>query len=194
MSIVPSGSLFYCDIRYHVQFCTILRSSHRISVFSFCKSCRVFHSQLKNELSNFGPEFFDEIEDLKFRCHEATEQCRLYEEQLLKLSKQFGVSVNIPTKRWRYATQFPYSWHCFLIVLFLRYYSGTYGCCYTQRESCIWKELAVMMLMAASFRVLYCFISKLLLILAMVNGCVITVPSVGSLSRAPLTPYVTCSA
>jgi len=51
---------------------------------------------LKRELSNFGPDFFEEIEDLKYRCHDADMKNRQYEEQLAKLSKQFGVSVNIP--------------------------------------------------------------------------------------------------
>jgi len=50
---------------------------------------------LKKELSNFGPEFFEEIEDLKFRCHDAVSRNKQYEEQLTQLSKQFGVSVNI---------------------------------------------------------------------------------------------------
>jgi len=56
----------------------------------------VLGSQLKKELSNFGPEFFEEIEDLKFRCHDAVTKNKQYEEQLDQLSKQFGVSVNIP--------------------------------------------------------------------------------------------------
>ena len=52
--------------------------------------------QLKEELSNFGPEFFEEIEDLKFNYREAVQRNVQYEEQLGQLSKQFGVAVNIP--------------------------------------------------------------------------------------------------
>lgn len=53
-------------------------------------------TRLKKELGNFGPEFFDEIEDLKFNYQEALKRNILYEEQLTKLSKQFGVDVDIP--------------------------------------------------------------------------------------------------
>ena len=52
--------------------------------------------QLKQELSNFGPEFFEEIEDLKYNYREAVQRNVQYEDQLGKLSKQFGVAVNIP--------------------------------------------------------------------------------------------------
>jgi centrosomal protein CEP290 len=51
---------------------------------------------LKEELSNFSPEFFEEIEDLKFNYKEAVQKNVLYEEQLKQFSQQFGVSINIP--------------------------------------------------------------------------------------------------
>lgn len=53
-------------------------------------------AKLKTELSNFGPEFFEEIEDLKFNYREALKKNVEYEEKLMHLSKQFGVDVNIP--------------------------------------------------------------------------------------------------
>ena len=56
----------------------------------------VLVSQLKKELSNFGPEFFEEIEDLKFNYRESLRKNVEYEERLMQLSKQFGVDVNIP--------------------------------------------------------------------------------------------------
>ena len=52
--------------------------------------------QLRKELSNFGPEFFEEIEDLKFNYREAVQKNVQYEEQLSQISKQFGVDVNLP--------------------------------------------------------------------------------------------------
>ena len=55
-----------------------------------------FSFQLKKELENFGPDFFDEIEDLKYNYREAVQKNVQYEEQLHQLSQQFGVSVNIP--------------------------------------------------------------------------------------------------
>lgn len=67
--------------------------------FFYTVACANIGLQLKKELSNFGPEFFEEIEDLKFRCHDAITKNKQYEEQLAKLSKQFGISVNIPG-RW----------------------------------------------------------------------------------------------
>jgi centrosomal protein CEP290 len=51
---------------------------------------------MKQELSNFGPDFFEEIEDLKYNYREAVQRNVHYEEQLNQLSKQFGVSVDIP--------------------------------------------------------------------------------------------------
>ena len=54
-----------------------------------CNSCL----QLKKELSNFGPEFFEEIEDLKYNYREAVQKNVQYEEQLGSLSKQFGVDI-----------------------------------------------------------------------------------------------------
>jgi len=51
---------------------------------------------VRKELTNFDPEFFDEIEDLKFNYKEALNRNVEYEEQLKKLAKQFGVSLNLP--------------------------------------------------------------------------------------------------
>jgi len=52
--------------------------------------------QLRKELENFGPDFFEEIEDLKYNYREAVQKNVQYEDQLTQLSKQFGVSLNIP--------------------------------------------------------------------------------------------------
>ncbi|KAK3096658.1 hypothetical protein FSP39_002154 [Pinctada imbricata] len=44
--------------------------------------------RLKKELKNFGPEFFDEIEDLKYNYKQALEKNILYEERLQQLGEQ----------------------------------------------------------------------------------------------------------
>ncbi len=74
-----------------------------------CFNFSVVLFQLKKELDNFGPDFFEEIEDLKYNYREAVHKNVQYEEQLLQLEKQFGVSVNIPSlwrTVWRYSRVF----------------------------------------------------------------------------------------
>ena len=50
---------------------------------------------MKKELLNFGPDFFEEIEDLKYNYKEAVQRNVYYEEQLQQLSEQFVVDVHI---------------------------------------------------------------------------------------------------
>uniref|UniRef100_A0A8C3F2P2 Centrosomal protein 290 n=1 Tax=Chrysemys picta bellii TaxID=8478 RepID=A0A8C3F2P2_CHRPI len=52
--------------------------------------------QLKRELDNFDPSFFEEIEDLKYNYNEEVKKNIILEEKLKKLSEQFGVQVDIP--------------------------------------------------------------------------------------------------
>lgn len=52
--------------------------------------------RLKKELQNFSPEFFEEIEDLKYNYKQAVEKNVLYEEKLAQISEQFGLSLGIP--------------------------------------------------------------------------------------------------
>ncbi|XP_067855409.1 centrosomal protein of 290 kDa isoform X2 [Heptranchias perlo] len=52
--------------------------------------------RLKKELENFDPSFFEELEDLKFNYNQEVKRNILLEEQLKKLSEQFGVQVDIP--------------------------------------------------------------------------------------------------
>ena len=59
----------------------------------------LFQFQMRRELGNFGPDFFDEIEDLKFNYKQSVEKNILYEEKLNQVSKQFGVSIHIPGVR-----------------------------------------------------------------------------------------------
>ena len=50
------------------------------------ESLALFDAQLRAELSAFGPDFFEELEDLKYRE-------KLFRERLQQLSTQFGVDV-----------------------------------------------------------------------------------------------------
>ena len=50
--------------------------------------------QLKEELANFGPEFFEEIEDLKYNYREAVQKNVELEDKLHRLSRQYGFSAN----------------------------------------------------------------------------------------------------
>lgn len=52
--------------------------------------------QLRGELEQFDPSFFEEIEDLKYNYREAMQRNVQYEEELRNLSQQFGVTVHIP--------------------------------------------------------------------------------------------------
>ncbi|KAF6025546.1 hypothetical protein EB796_016137 [Bugula neritina] len=51
------------------------------------------NEKLKRELANFGPEFFEEIEDLKYNYQESEIRNAQLEEKLNELCKQFGVSL-----------------------------------------------------------------------------------------------------
>ncbi|XP_069085718.1 centrosomal protein of 290 kDa [Pleurodeles waltl] len=53
--------------------------------------------KLKNELANFDPSFFEEIEDLKYNYNEEVKKNIILEEKLKSLSEQFGIHVEIPT-------------------------------------------------------------------------------------------------
>ncbi|KAH0616729.1 hypothetical protein JD844_028086 [Phrynosoma platyrhinos] len=54
--------------------------------------------KLKNELDNFDPSFFEEIEDLKYNYNEEVKKNIILEERLKTLSEQFGVHVDIPAR------------------------------------------------------------------------------------------------
>lgn len=49
--------------------------------------------RLKKELENFDPCFFEELEDLKFNYNQEVKRNILLEEQLKKLSEQFGMEM-----------------------------------------------------------------------------------------------------
>ncbi|XP_015262907.1 PREDICTED: centrosomal protein of 290 kDa [Gekko japonicus] len=54
--------------------------------------------KLKNELDNFDPSFFEEIEDLKYNYNEEVKKNIILEEKLKTLSEQFGVQIDIPAR------------------------------------------------------------------------------------------------
>jgi len=48
---------------------------------------------MRKELASFGPEFFEEIEDLKYNYRESEIRNAQLEERLRELCQQFGVSM-----------------------------------------------------------------------------------------------------
>ncbi|XP_039353022.1 centrosomal protein of 290 kDa isoform X3 [Mauremys reevesii] len=52
--------------------------------------------QLKRELDNFDPSFFEELEDLKYNYNEEVKKNIILKEKLKQLSEQFGIHVDIP--------------------------------------------------------------------------------------------------
>ncbi|XP_060101141.1 centrosomal protein of 290 kDa [Heteronotia binoei] len=54
--------------------------------------------KLKNELDNFDPSFFEEIEDLKYNYNEEVKKNVILEEKLKTLSEQFGAQIDIPAR------------------------------------------------------------------------------------------------
>lgn len=61
-----------------------------------CMLFITFSFQLKKELANFGPDFFEEIEDLKYNYKQSVERNVLLEDKLNQVSRQFGISIDIP--------------------------------------------------------------------------------------------------
>lgn len=51
--------------------------------------------KLTQELKSFDPTFFEELEDLKFNYNEELKKNIILEEQLKKLSDQFGVAIPV---------------------------------------------------------------------------------------------------
>ena len=52
--------------------------------------------KLKKELSSFDPTFFEELEELKYNYQKSLEKNHIIEQQLVEISHQFGISVQIP--------------------------------------------------------------------------------------------------
>uniref|UniRef100_A0A8C8RJS5 Centrosomal protein 290 n=1 Tax=Pelusios castaneus TaxID=367368 RepID=A0A8C8RJS5_9SAUR len=55
--------------------------------------------QLKRELENFDPSFFEEIEDLKYNYNEEVKKNIILEEKLKQLSERLGIQVDIPANK-----------------------------------------------------------------------------------------------
>ncbi|NWS75767.1 CE290 protein, partial [Crotophaga sulcirostris] len=51
---------------------------------------------LRKELENFGPAFFEEIEDLKYNYNEEVKKNIILEERLQQLSEEFGIQLDSP--------------------------------------------------------------------------------------------------
>lgn len=59
------------------------------------KKMKFENEKIKNELDNFGPEFFEEIEQLKHSYKESVKKNLWYEDQLKSLGEKFGFPVKI---------------------------------------------------------------------------------------------------
>ena len=55
---------------------------------------KFFFPQMKKELDAFDPNFFEELEDLKYNYQEAVKRNVQYEEQLNSLAKQYGFPLD----------------------------------------------------------------------------------------------------
>lgn len=53
-----------------------------------------FFFQMKKDLDAFDPNFFEELEDLKYNYQEAVKKNVQYEEQLNSLAKQYGFPLD----------------------------------------------------------------------------------------------------
>lgn len=53
--------------------------------------------KLRKELGNFDPNFFEELEDLKYNYNLEVKKNILLEEQLRKVCDQFGVTPEMPS-------------------------------------------------------------------------------------------------
>ncbi|XP_070190390.1 centrosomal protein of 290 kDa-like [Littorina saxatilis] len=51
--------------------------------------------RMTKELQSFGPDFFEEIEDLKYNYKQTVERCKLVEERLRLVARQFGVATGV---------------------------------------------------------------------------------------------------
>jgi len=52
------------------------------------------NSEMLRELNAFDPQFFEELEDLKFEYRELVKKNEIYERQLRRLSQQYGFSFD----------------------------------------------------------------------------------------------------
>ena len=57
----------------------------KITVNVNCYAIKKYPLQLKTELANFGPEFFEEIEDLKYNYKQAVQLNVEYEQKIREM-------------------------------------------------------------------------------------------------------------
>ena len=69
----------------------------------------IWSQQMKKELESFGPDFFEEIEDLKYNYKKAVQRCSQLETKLQQVGRQFGVSVSTDFDWW--SQQWFLEWH-----------------------------------------------------------------------------------
>ncbi|XP_076878218.1 centrosomal protein of 290 kDa isoform X3 [Brachyhypopomus gauderio] len=96
--------LFHKIQKYEEQYGTSMAGSGHPDFHAELEAAKAEKYQLQDrvrkmskELANFDPAFFEELEDLKFNYNVEVKKNIILEEQLKKLSEQFGVPVDIPS-------------------------------------------------------------------------------------------------
>lgn len=56
----------------------------------------MLYIQLKKDLESFDPQFFEEIEDLKYKYQESLMKNAQYEEHIQLLTSQYGLTSHTP--------------------------------------------------------------------------------------------------
>ncbi|BFZ24638.1 hypothetical protein BsWGS_27677 [Bradybaena similaris] len=72
------------DIRMELKSCEVEKKKLKQEV-----------DKMKKELGSFGPEFFEEIEDLKYNYKQSIQRNVLLEDKLKQIENQFGVSLDV---------------------------------------------------------------------------------------------------
>ena len=73
---------------------TLLVQFNHVNINLLALSCYSVVFQMKKELDAFDPNFFEELEDLKYNYQEAVKRNVQYEEQLNSLAKQYGFPLD----------------------------------------------------------------------------------------------------
>lgn len=93
-SISPAAA---ADMKLLAAECKQLRAAER-ELQGKMRAVEEENEQLHAELAAFDPQFFEEIEDLKFNCDAATEKVVAYEKELRKINAEYGLPISVPAQ------------------------------------------------------------------------------------------------
>lgn len=85
------------ELVVHVAFHRMLNNiRHAMQMLQErCAEVCAENEALKNELNAFDPEFFDEIEDLKFDRQQLAQKVERYGERIVSLTTQLGIEADL---------------------------------------------------------------------------------------------------